>query len=408
MNYSISAGFCSAIVLAGCSSFLSQSGPHRAAVIDGAGTTMPAPGQVQPLPYALVQLDQAIVAKLGADDLLPTFSEALTDTPTTGGLLGVGDTVGLTIFEAGAGGLFIPSEPGTRAGNYVTLPSRQIDTQGNISVPYAGNVHAAGLTPAEVEQEIDRDLGAHALHPQAIVSVVDRRADAVTVTGEVAAAAHFSLDPGGERMLGAIARAGGPRFPAYETMVVLQRRGRTERALLSEIMRDSRQNIALEPGDGIYVAHMPRYFLAMGATGPGQSIGLVNRRFTFDDSQLSLADALAKAGGLEDDRANAQAIFIYRFEPQGPFQEPPRAGQSMIHPAMAVSSMGEAPPGGFVPTIYLLDLTKPEGYFYANLFRMHNKDTIYVANSPSTDLAKFLSLILPAAYSVSNVRTGVQ
>ena len=366
-----------AALLGGCSSFLSQSGPSRSAVI---GRAVPTPGQpAQALTYAVVPLDARIVSSLGGDDPVPRFSAALTGGVASGGMLGVGDTVSLTVFESGAGGLFIPSDSATRSGNYVTLPPQQIDSGGNISVPFAGRIRAAGLATSALEREIDRRLAGRALDPQVIVTVTERRAGAISITGEVGNAARFSLEPGGETVLGAIARAGGPRFPAYETTVTVQRSGRTERALLAEVMADPQQNVPLKPGDGLYLGHTPRYFLAFGATGPGQSIGLVNRRFTFDDTHLSLADALAKAGGLEDDRANAQAIFVYRFEPGRPLP---------------------------TPTVYLLNLTDPAGYFYANKFRIHNEDTVFVSNSPSTDLTKFLALVLPAAYAASGFRSG--
>ncbi len=372
-----------AAMLGGCASFLSQSGPSRSVVLDRAAPGSAAPAQK--LSYAVVPLDAAIVSSLGGDDPVPVFSAALTAGVSSGGVLGIGDTVSLTVFESGAGGLFIPSDPGTRSGNYVTLPAQQIDSSGDISVPFAGRIHAAGRATSDVEREVDRRLASRALDPQAIVTVTDRRAGAISITGEVGNAAHFSLEPGGETVLGAIARAGGPRFPAYETTVTLQRGGRTERALLAVVMADPQQNVALQPGDGIYLGHTPRYFLAFGATGPGQSIGLVNRRFTFDDTHLSLADALAKAGGLEDDRANAQAIFVYR---SAQADQPAPSGPAAT------------------PTVYLLNLTDPAGYFYANKFRIHNEDTLFVSNSPSTDLAKFLALVLPAAYSASGFRSG--
>ena len=389
-----------AVTLNGCAAFLSQSGPSRSAVLDRAAPTAPLPAQK--LNYAVVPLDAGIVSRLGADDPVPRFSAALTGEDASPGTLGIGDTVSLTVFEAGAGGLFIPSEPGTRSGNYVTLPSQQIDASGDISVPFAGRIRAAGLTTSAVEREVDSRLAPRALEPQAIVTVTERRAGAISVTGEVGNAARFSLEPGGETVLGAIARAGGPRFPAYETTVTVQRGGRTEQALLSEIMVKPQQNVPLQPGDGLYLAHTPRYFLAFGATGPGQSIGLVNRRFTFDDSHLSLADALAKAGGLEDDRANAQAIFVYRFEPP--------ATDAQTSPTMPqvlpVSTTSGTPASPATPTVYLLDLTNPAGYFYANKFRIHNEDTLFVSNAPSTDLTKFLALVLPAAYSASGFRSG--
>ena len=67
---------------------------------------------------------------------------------------GIGDVVAVTIFEAAAGGLCIPSEASVRPGNFVTLPIEPIDSKGFISVPYAGRVQAGGKTPLQVEQEI--------------------------------------------------------------------------------------------------------------------------------------------------------------------------------------------------------------------------------------------------------------
>ena len=67
---------------------------------------------------------------------------------------GVGDTVSVTMFEAAAGGLFIPADAGVRPGNYVTLPNQQVDTQGNITVPYAGAIKAQGRTAVQVQASI--------------------------------------------------------------------------------------------------------------------------------------------------------------------------------------------------------------------------------------------------------------
>jgi protein involved in polysaccharide export with SLBB domain len=74
--------------------------------------------------------------------------------PPRGITLGIGDVVSVTIFEAEAGGLFVPSEAGARPGNFVTLPEQIVDSNGNITVPYAGTIRAAGRTPTEVQQAI--------------------------------------------------------------------------------------------------------------------------------------------------------------------------------------------------------------------------------------------------------------
>jgi polysaccharide export outer membrane protein len=78
--------------------------------------------------------------------------------PRRGITLGVGDVVSVTIFEAEAGGHFVPSEAGARPGNFVTLPDQIVDSDGNITVPYAGTIRAAGRTPSEVQQAITEAL----------------------------------------------------------------------------------------------------------------------------------------------------------------------------------------------------------------------------------------------------------
>jgi hypothetical protein len=62
--------------------------------------------------------------------------------------------VGVTIFEASSGGLFIPAEAGVRPGNFITLPNQAVDHDGNISVPYAGTIRAKGRTPTEVQKAL--------------------------------------------------------------------------------------------------------------------------------------------------------------------------------------------------------------------------------------------------------------
>ncbi len=376
--------------LAGCAApaFLPQDGPARGIVINQASIRL-TPTAAGALPYALVPLDDTELNRLQSVDTEPRLTS--TDAPKATGQIGVGDILAVTIFEADSGGLFLPSEPGTRAGNFVTLPVQQVNVNGVITIPFAGPLHVAGFTTEQVERKIEAALAAQALSPQAIVTIAQRIADPVSVLGDIANAAHFALDPGGERILGAIARAGGPKFPSYECMVTLQRDGTVQRARLSEIAGDPGQNVELAAGDTIYVSHEPRYFMALGALGVTTSLGLLDRRISFQDSKLNLADALARSGGLEDDRANAKAVFIYRFE----------------DPA-TLSALGLSPPGPAsrpVPTIYLVDLSDPRGLFYASRFTMRSEDTIFVSNAPETDLTKLLSVISTATNSSAAVHS---
>ena len=52
------------------------------------------------------------------------------------------------------------------------IPPQLVQSDGAISVPYAGRIPAAGRSPAEVQQTIEARLAKRALQPQAIVVVV--------------------------------------------------------------------------------------------------------------------------------------------------------------------------------------------------------------------------------------------
>jgi polysaccharide export outer membrane protein len=379
------------LIVGGCTdTYISQSGPSRTDLVNKARLNVLPAGPEQVLQYALVPLNRTTVALLGADEDSADFPNAPTEQRAADGLIGIGDQISITVFESGSGGLFLPREGGTRAGNFVTIPTQQVGKDGAITMPYAGTLRVAGSSPIAVSAIIQDRLVNRALEPQVVVSDVDRRAGPVSVLGEVSSATRFSLDPGGARILESIARAGGPRFPAYESMVTLQRDGTIYKALLSEIAQIARQNVQLQANDVIYVSHEPRYFIAMGAIGQGASLGPQNRRFTFEDSHITLVDAVAKAGGLLDERANATGVFVYRTEPRATVL------------ALGVVAGPDLPV--MVPTVYLLDVRDPAGYFYASRFAVRSEDIIFITNAPATDLAKFLDLLAPLTGSTAATR----
>lgn len=362
----------------GCA-FISSAGPTREMITQSTQVLVQNSPNGPRVTYALVRLNADVIARLHSRDVAPAFSAVWTRRRPRPITVGVGDVLSVTVFESGGGGLFIPPDAAGRASNFVQIPSEQVEREGTIAVPYAGPVPAAGRTVADIQDDIRQRLASRALEPQVVVSIVERHANEISVLGEVNLASRFSMDPSGERVLGAIARAGGPRFPAYETLVTLQRDGVAQTALLSEIARNPRQNIALAPGDVIYVAHEPRYFLGIGATGQTNTLAQLNRRFPFGDYEISLEDGIALAGGLEDDRATPRGVFLYRMEDRS-----------------SLEGIGLALPPGAparIPTVYLVNLLDPAGFFLANSFWMRNHDTIYVSNAPITDINKVVGLL---------------
>lgn len=370
------------LTLAGCASFLPSAGPRFNQLPEGAALRAAETEGGQRVPYAYVPLTPGVVSRLEAEERPMIFSRRTVAERPFDPHIGVGDTLNVTIFEATSGGLFIPPQAGARPGNFIQLPPQQVGRDGAVAIPYAGAVQAAGLTPQQLAARIEQRLAGRALEPQVLVQVGERRSNLVSVMGDVFTSLQFPLDPAGERLLNALSRAGGPRFPAYETVVTLQRGSVVDRALLADIAGRPEQNIQLRAGDVVFVSREPRYFLALGATGPTATLSPVNRRMPFEDARLNLGDAIARAGGLQEDRADPRAVFVFRNER-----------------ARVLQAIGVPVPSGIeeLLTVYQADLSEPGGLFLANAFPMHSRDTMFVSAAAAVDVQKVVNLLLPFA-----------
>ncbi len=365
--------------LAGCGA-IPKDGPYATEVRNQAQATLgPTSEQVG---YALVSLSPIAldVANRSTNEVNPAFHSAIMGGAKTASVpIGIGDILSITVFEAASGGLFIPGDAGSRSGNFVAVPSQQVDSSGTIAIPYAGQLHVVGMTPRAAATMIQDKLKNRAIEPQVIVSINERHGNDVNVLGEVYSPSRFSLDPGGIRVLGAIARTGGPRYPAYETIVTIQRNGRTDQASLTTIVKNPGQNVELHAGDVVYVSREPKIFMAFGATpSPGSVGGINNRRFVFDNDNVTLAEGVAKSGGLDANRADPSAVFLFRYESRA----------ALTAMGLNVSKYKE----GLIPTIYTVDMSRPDSLFLSNSFYMRNKDVIFVSDAPVTDLNKFIGL----------------
>lgn len=363
--FALAAGAASGLAMGGCA-IMPVAGPQSWDI------SMSAQDQQVGLPYALVKVTAPVIAVLKANR--PRIAGVFHDRRGPDGVrFGVGDLVGVTLFEARSGGLFFPNDVGTiRSGNYVTLPNQLVDPSGNISVPYAGSVRALNRSPVEIEKAIVDALKQRALDPQAIVTLVDQRATSISVLGDVRNAGRFPIVASGERLLESIARGGGPSGAGFDSWVVLERGGHRAMAPFGALVDEPSNNIYVRPGDIIYVFREPQTFLALGASGrQGQ--------FTFDQWRVSLSEAVGKAAGLNDIAADPGSVFLYRGETR------------QVAQAMGVQTAQFE--GEIVPVIYQLSLRDPSGYFLANGFEIRNKDVLYVSNAASVETSKFLNFL---------------
>jgi len=285
---------------------------------------------------------------------------------------GIGDVVSITIFEASSGGLFIPAEAGVRPGNFVSIPSQAVDVNGNISIPYGGEIRARGRTQVELQQAIVDSIKDRAIEPQVIVSVVDQRTSLISVLGDVGRPSRIPAMLTPERILDAITRAGGPAGPGQDEWVMLERDGRRALSPFGALLYEPANNILVHPNDTIYLYREPQTFLTFGALGNQQQI-------PFGIWRLSLAEAVAKAGGLADGAADPASVFLYRGETRE------------VAEAMGIDCSRFQ--GPIIPVIYNINFRDPAGYFLATTFEMRNKDVIYVSNSVSVEATKFMSYL---------------
>lgn len=253
------------------------------------------------------------------------------------------------------------------------IPDQAVGSDGRISIPYAGRIAAAGHTPAEVERAIAERLGTRALDPQALVVVKRSAANSVAVAGEIVGGKRVLLSPGGDRLLQVIAAAGGAEAPVHETFVRLSRGGVTATIPLATLVREPNEDIFAEPGDVLTLERRRGSFSVFGAMGK-------NATLTFTAERMSLAEALAKAGGLIDTRADPRAVFLFRYEPVA-------LVRALGQPVAARS------PPGLSPVVYRLDLHAAKSYLLARRFPVRDKDVIFVADAESRPLYRFFNAL---------------
>jgi len=343
-------------------------------------------------PYHLVRVDSRVVSILqGArtTSFGPSF-RGRGSRYAASNALHAGDVVSITVYETGGSTLFPPPVSGggtfgsslgqpnsINAGNS-TIPAQVVEADGTIGVPFAGRVKVAGRTPGQVGKMIEQELRGKAVEPQVVVSLVNNATNTATVGGDVNTPKPVPLSLRGERLLDVIAAAGGSKYPPYETHVEIVRGDLTGKALLQSVVRNASDNVVVRPNDQIFLSRNPRSFAVLGAT---QKVA----QYPFDTERVSLAEAIARAGGPIDTIGDPSGIYLFRYEPL------PVAKALLASQNIDTGPQGTA--SEFVPILYQLGLEGANGYFYAQAIQVRDKDVILITNAEATQLMKSLAII---------------
>lgn len=338
------------------------------------------------LPIQIVDIDDAVARRALASTKRTRFADVFDVDKLPSYRVGAGDVLEVSVWEAPPATLFgstvIDPRVGAATTRVTTFPEQMVSHEGFIGIPFAGNIPVNGKSPQQIEVEVARRLVGKANQPQVLVRVTRNATSNVTVVGEVSQSLRMPLTAKGERLLDAVAAAGGVRQPVGKTTLQVTRGNVVQAMALDSVIQDPRQNIMLQPGDVVTALFQPLSFTALGATGKNEEI-------VFEAQGISLAQAIARSGGLQDTRADAKGVFIFRFE------EPLVLGLAAENPPLT--------PDGKVPVIYRVDLKDPRSFFVAQGFPMRNKDVIYISNAPAAELQKFLNILTSVVFTATGL-----
>lgn len=317
--------------------------------------------------YALVDLDAGVAERLRLAPVGARGSLAAAEATGPVDVIGIGDTLSIAVYEPG-GGLFAGERDGGAGSG---LPPVVVDRSGAVSVPFAGSVRVAGLTAPQAAEAVRRALAGRAANPQVVVSLTASPSNSVTVLGEVRTPGRAPLTVNGDRLLDVIAAAGGPSRAVDDIEVVLRRDDAVFSAPLSAVTTLRGENVRLAPGDEVNLTWRPRRFSTFGAVGQAAETDM-------GVGPVTLASALARAGGLNDAAADARSVLVFRFErPE----------------AAAALGLTQAPTPRGVPVVYRLDLAEPAGVFTAGQFLVEPGDVIYAPRAGAAEMRKFFEFV---------------
>ena len=361
-----------AMTLSACAS-LPSSGPtgmeirHAAAAKTG-------------FPFTLVEVETAIAVP--APLAIPTSTLA-TMPPRPTDLLGPGDVLNISVYEAGvslfgtalrtvaAGGTTVVDTSSTAE----RLPPVRVDDYGYIRVPFVGRIRAAGHTVAELQSIIQSGLRGMSQDPQVMITVEQSITNSIILAGEVAKPGRLVLATNRESLIDAIALAGGYRGEAKDAVARVERDGGTFEIRLSDLLDLPDEDVQIAPGDRITLVSRPQTFSVLGAPNKAEEIN-------FPRGHLSLAEAVALAGGANPNAGDAAAVFVFRYVPQ--------------------------PNGTEQPTVYHLNMMRPGAYLLSQRFQMRDRDVLYVGNARANQLTKFVQLLSQLFVPVATARAVAQ
>jgi polysaccharide export outer membrane protein len=225
-----------------------------------------------------------------------------------------------------------------------------VGEDGTFFYPFAGVVQAAGRTVEEIRKELTQKLSHYIEKVQLDVRVAGYRSQRVYVVGEVTQPGVFLVKDIPLTVLEAINSAGGVNSAADLRNITLTRNDKTYSINLLSLYEggDVAQNVLLQHGDVLNVPdNQFNKVFVLGETAMGRGFGVRPRSVIMNKARMTLVEALAEAGGMDQEVADAARVFVFR------------------------TGLGKS-------EIFHLDAKSPDALILADRFPLQPRDVIYV------------------------------
>lgn len=336
-------------VLSACGSVLSGAGPYSSTITSKAGD------KVSNLPYKLIDISPETVHEYARKPVPPPSARISTTDVATIRLVG-GDVIKVTISDSAEGGVFAPLAAGGTVFGHV-----RVSSAGTITLPYVGSIKVSGYTLPQVDSVIRRKLaGSVATDPQVYSELVGDLSGSVLVAGAVKAPGRFSSLSGPLTILDVVNMAGGPVLEPHLINVTVRTGKQAYTINYDEVLSGGNRQLA--PRSEVILERARQRFVAMGAVREPGLKDLPSRN-------PSLLEVLGSVGGLEENKADPQGVFVFRLNSH------PKVGEPSAE-------------------VFRLDMRKTESIFLARSFEVQPDDAIYVTNAPVYEWQKIISPIV--------------
>ena len=246
---------------------------------------------------AVLTLPSMALAQTAPAPAAATAAPAPAATPVTmndGYLLGPGDMVEVAVL-----------------GRNDYLVRVQVQVDGTVQLPLINDVPAANRTVLQFRSDVRAALiaGGFFTDPAVSVTVASYASRYITVLGEVATPGIVPIDRA-YHLSEVLARVGGTRPTAADQITLTHSDGQSSTLdMVAVATGNPAQDVTVSPGDRIYVAAAPQFYIYGQVNAPG-SYRL--------DRNMTLRMALARGGGLTAQGSERRVKVI-------------RDGQEMLH-----------------------------------------------------------------------------